>query len=80
MKANRCNPCNYVGVRVSYVDRNAFTHFLEKTVLREPEPEPVYITLESKMNEQEPFADFKARTYGRNNDPTYENKNICSAG
>ena len=72
MKASRCKPCNYVGVRVSYVDRNAVTHFLERS--RKVE-EPVWLIFESKMNEQEPFADFKARTYGRHNDPTYDKSN-----
>lgn len=62
----KCKHCNYVGVRTSYVDRNAVTHFLDKSVKAF---EDVYISLESKMNEQEPFADFKARTYGIENAP-----------
>lgn len=72
MKVNRCKRCKYVGVRTSYVDQNLITHFLDKSVKAF---EDVYLILESKMNEQEPFADFKARTYGRHNDPTYDKNN-----
>lgn len=72
MKAARCRRCNYVGVRTSYVDRNAVTHFLDKSVRA---VEDVYIILESKMNEPETFEDFKARTYTR-----LDEKNTSSAG
>ena len=73
----KCNRCKYVGVRTSYVDRNLIVHLLDKSVKA---VEDVYIILESKMNIPETFTEFKARTYGRHNDPTYENKNTTSAG
>lgn len=68
----KCKRCKYVGVRTSYVDRNAFTHFLDKSVKAF---EDEYIILESKMNIPETFTEFKARTYGRQNDPTYDTNN-----
>lgn len=72
MKYARCKKCNYVGVRTSYVDRNLVTHFLDKSFRAF---EDVYIVLESKMNIPETFAEFKARTYGRHNDPSYGTDN-----
>jgi len=64
VKANRCKPCKFVGVRTSFVTREGQTYFTDNSVKA---VEGVFIILESKMNEQEPFAEFKARTYGRHN-------------
>lgn len=59
-KPKRCVLCKYVGVRTSYTDRNAVTHFLDKSVKA---VEDVWLIFESKMNEPETFEEFKARTY-----------------
>lgn len=69
MKVGRCNQCNYVGVRTSFIDRNGFMYFLDKSMKA---VEDYYIILESKMNIPETFTEFKKRTYGV--------KNTSSAG
>ena len=62
MKYDRCKRCKFVGVRVSFVERNGRVHFLDKSVKAYGD---AFEISPSKMNEPETFEEFKARTYAR---------------